>query len=74
MRKVLVILIVAASVGAAGFMVYGRDDAKASAAAGPGGGRGGPGGARPPMPVEFATVTRTPVAEHVLVVGNLTGR
>lgn len=78
MRKVVVILIVVASVGVAGFLVYGRggttSSATASQASGPSGGRGGPGGAaRPPMPVEFATVRRVPVAERVLVVGNLIG-
>ena len=31
------------------------------------------GAARPPMPVEFAAVKRAPVAEQVLVVGNLIG-
>ena len=36
------------------------------------GGRGG-GGARPPMPVEFATVSRGNVAENVTIVGNLIG-
>jgi RND family efflux transporter MFP subunit len=30
-------------------------------------------GVRPPMPVEFTTVKRAPVAEHVLIVGNLIG-
>jgi RND family efflux transporter MFP subunit len=39
-------------------------------AGGPGGGRGG---ARPPMPVEFAQVTRSNVAERVTIVGNLIG-
>ena len=39
-----------------------------------GGGAGGRGGsARPPMPVEFAAVTRGPVAERVTIVGNLIG-
>jgi RND family efflux transporter MFP subunit len=43
-------------------------------APGPGGGPGGRGGgARPPMPVEFAPVKRAPVAERVTVVGNLIG-
>ena len=34
---------------------------------------GGGRGARPPMPVEFATVKRAPIAEQILVVGNLIG-
>lgn len=78
MRKVVVILIVIASLGVAGFMMYGRGDEQSPApgaqGSGPGGGRGRPGGnARPPMPVEFATVARKTVAEHVLIVGNLIG-
>ena len=32
-----------------------------------------PGGGRPPMPVEFAVVKRAPVAEQILIVGNLIG-
>src|SRR5687767_9066248 len=43
--------------------------APAAAGAGGAGGRGG----RPPMPVEFAVVKRAPVAEQILVVGNLIG-
>jgi RND family efflux transporter MFP subunit len=38
-----------------------------------GGGPGGRGGMRTPMTVEFATVKRAPLAEYVLVVGNLIG-
>jgi RND family efflux transporter MFP subunit len=78
MRKTVLIVIVAV-VGLAGFMVYGRSkDAAATGApgtaagttaAGRGGGRAG----RPPMPVEFATAKRAPLAERVLVVGNLIG-
>ena len=41
----------------------------AAAARGGAGGRGG----RPPMPVEFAVVKRAPVAEQILIVGNLIG-
>jgi RND family efflux transporter MFP subunit len=78
MKKLLVSLIVVACAGVAGFMVYGRDAsapaAGAGGAGGPGGGRaGGPPGGRPPMPVEFASVKRGPIVEHVLVVGNLIG-
>jgi membrane fusion protein, multidrug efflux system len=77
MRKLLVILIVLACVGTAGFMVYGRSDGATATGPGqPGGGRGGPGGGRgtaAPMTVEFATAKRTPLAEHVVVVGNLIG-
>ena len=75
MRRVVVILIIIGAVGAAGLMVYGRNgNTPAGAGAGAGGGRGGRGGQmRPPMPVEFATVKRGPVADQVLVVGNLIG-
>ncbi len=79
MRKVVIIAIVAASLAAGGFVLYTRDGDGASGAqeSAPSGGRGGAGGrgmgARPPMPVEFNTVTRAPVKEYVLVVGNLIG-
>jgi membrane fusion protein, multidrug efflux system len=56
--------------------VYGRSkDASVGeeAAAGSGAGRGGGRAGRPPMPVEFATAKRAPLAERVLVVGNLIG-
>jgi RND family efflux transporter MFP subunit len=82
MRKVIVIPIVAV-LALAGFLVYSRDGEDpagaqavgAGQAPGAGGaaGRGGRGGARPPMPVEFATVRRGPVSEQILVVGNLIG-
>ncbi|HEV3484262.1 MAG TPA: efflux RND transporter periplasmic adaptor subunit, partial [Vicinamibacterales bacterium] len=76
MRKGFIIIVVAV-LALAGVVVYNRSDNKAPAQArggppgegGPGGGRG----ARPPMPVEFATVKRGPLSEHVLVVGNLIG-
>jgi RND family efflux transporter MFP subunit len=80
MRKIVVIAIVAASLAAGGFMLYNRggDGAEGAQESAASGGRsGGPGGrgmgARPPMPVEFTTVTRAPVREFVLVVGNLIG-
>jgi RND family efflux transporter MFP subunit len=76
MRKVI-ILLVAAVLTLAGVVVYKRSDppAAASGTQGAGGGGRGPGmgGARPPMPVEFATVARAPLAEQILVVGNLIG-
>jgi RND family efflux transporter MFP subunit len=83
MRKVILLPIVAV-LALAGFLVYNRGgDAGASAqggggaqtASGGGAGRaGGRGGAaRPPMPVEFATVSRGPVTEQILVVGSLIG-
>ena len=75
MRKTIVVVIVAV-VALAGFMVYGRSkESSTDATAGAGataGGRGGR-GPRPPMPVEFATATRAPLSERVLVVGNLIG-
>jgi RND family efflux transporter MFP subunit len=80
MRKVLVIVVIVACVGAAGFALYRRGDdtpapGASQQASGRGGGAGGRGpmGPRPPMPVEFTTVKRAPVAEHILVVGNLIG-
>lgn len=79
MRKVVIVLIVAASVAAGGFMLYNRGGGEGGAGAqetGQSGRSGGPGGRgmiRPPMPVEFTTVRRAPVTEHVLVVGNLIG-
>jgi RND family efflux transporter MFP subunit len=79
MRKVVVILIVVASVAVAGFMVYGRGSAETaggepgSAGGGRDGQAGGRGGPRPPMPVEFATASRAPLSERVLVVGSLIG-
>jgi RND family efflux transporter MFP subunit len=70
MRK-FVILAVALAVLVVGVVLYKRDSTSAAATAGgPGGGRGT---ARPPMPVEFATVRRAPVAERVTIVGNLIG-
>jgi RND family efflux transporter MFP subunit len=75
-RKVVVIVVVAL-VGLAGFVVYNRADQSGAAQGRPGGGPGGggPGGqfARPPMTVEVASTRREAVAEHVTVVGNLIG-
>lgn len=74
MRKLVVILIVVACVGVAGFLAYGRNGAPGGApraTASHGGGRGGP--ARSPMTVEFAPVKRTSLSEQVLLVGNLIG-
>jgi RND family efflux transporter MFP subunit len=78
MRKSLVILSVAA-LGLAGVACKGGDAASSSPAAAAGGGAARGGGAaggrsvRPPMPVEFAVVKRAPVAEQILIVGNLIG-
>jgi RND family efflux transporter MFP subunit len=76
MRKLVVIVIIVACVGVAGFLAYGRNGTAdsppgAAASGGAGGGRGGP--ARSPMTVEFAQVKRAPLAEQVLLVGNLIG-
>ena len=68
MRRTIGIVIVAI-VALAGVLVYNRSDDQAAGIA-TGGGRGA---SRPPMPVEFATVKRAPVAEQILVVGNLIG-
>jgi RND family efflux transporter MFP subunit len=71
MRRTITIVVVAlAALG--GVIVYNRGGDAADGAAAGGGGRGGRGG-RPPMPVEFAAVKRAPVAEQILVVGNLIG-
>jgi RND family efflux transporter MFP subunit len=77
MRKFLVIAALAA-VGLTGLAFYNRggDSGADAPAAGGSAGRGGGGrfgGPRAPMPVEFATVSRAPVADEVMVVGNLIG-
>jgi RND family efflux transporter MFP subunit len=81
MRKVILLPILAV-LALAGFIVYnkaGKDGESAQVAGtqAPGGGAGRSGGrggaARPPMPVEFATVARGPVTEQILVVGSLIG-
>ena len=71
MRKIVVIAIVAV-VGIAGFLLYKRSGTETVAATATAGGPGGR-GARPPMPVEFAPVTRGPVAERSTIVGTLIG-
>src|SRR6188474_3298203 len=77
MRKALILMAVAAlGATAACSKEDGGAAAAGTAAAAPGGaGAGGAGGrgGRPPMPVEFAAVKRAPVAEQILVVGNLIG-
>ena len=71
MRKIVVIAVVAVMV-LAGILLYRRSgsDTSAASATAAGGGRGA---ARPPMPVEFAPVTRGPVAERATIVGTLIG-
>src|SRR5688500_11450715 len=76
MRKALILLAVAALGTAACSKDSGGAAATTGAPGAPGGApaAGGAGrGARPPMPVEFATVKRAPVAEQIMVVGNLIG-
>ncbi len=68
MRRTIAIVVVA-FVALAGMMVYKRGGSAANGGGAAGGGRAG----RPPMPVEFATSKRTPMAEQILVVGNLIG-
>ena len=68
MRRTIAVVIVAV-VGLAGVLVYNRSGDPAGGGAAAGGGRG----ARPPMPVEFATVKRAPIAEQIMIVGNLIG-
>jgi RND family efflux transporter MFP subunit len=80
MRKPLIVLLVA-GLTLPGLAACNRSEGDAAPGSAPGGagaaGRGGPGGTarggRPPMPVEFAVVKRAPVAEQILVVGNLIG-
>lgn len=85
MRKVVIFIVVAA-LAVAGGLLYKRNGAPATEAAGLSpagggggggggrtGGRAGRGGPRAPMPVEFATVSRGALSDHVLVVGNLIG-
>ena len=81
MRKTVVLVIVAA-LALTGVVVYKRSGSEGTQAAGTTAGAGGGargagggrfGGARAPMPVEFATVSRAPLAEEVTVVGNLIG-
>jgi RND family efflux transporter MFP subunit len=72
------IIAVVSVLALAGVLAYNRgaDAPPAGSPAGAGGGRaGGPagGGGRPPMPVEFAPVKKSSIAENVLVVGNLIG-
>lgn len=74
MRKTILVVIVAV-LALAGMVVYNRggspDGSGAPGGGGPGGGRGQ--GVRAPMTVEFTTVRRAPLAEQILVVGNLIG-
>ena len=61
-----------AALALGGAVACDKGEAQSPGAGGPpGAGRGG--GARPPMPVEFAAVKRTNVAERVTIVGNLIG-
>ena len=73
MRKIVVLLVVAALV-AAGTWLY-RASNGSTAAAGPTSGPGGMRGAggRPPMTVDTAPVTRQEVIDYITVVGNLVG-
>ena len=69
MRRTIAIVVVAL-VALMGVLAYNRSgNAAGGGAPASGGGRA----SRPPMPVEFATVKRAPVAEEILVVGNLIG-
>jgi RND family efflux transporter MFP subunit len=75
MRKALILLALGAlgATGACSKETGGTSAAGSATAAPGGGGRGVARGGRPPMPVEFAVVKRAPVAEQILVVGNLIG-
>src|SRR5829696_7819340 len=77
MRKALILLAVAAVAATAACSKKEAGGAAsggvAAAPAGAGGGGGAARGGRPPMPVEFGVAKRAPVAEQILVVGNLIG-
>ena len=70
-RTIVIVLVAVAALG--GIVLYNRSGDAAGDPAAAAGGRGGGRGARPPMPVEFAVAKRAPVAEQILVVGNLIG-
>src|SRR5688572_27012936 len=70
MRK-NVVLALSAALALATVTACNKGEAQSPGAGGGPGGRGG--GARPPMPVEFAEVKRTDVAQRVTIVGNLIG-
>jgi RND family efflux transporter MFP subunit len=69
MRRTIGIVVVAV-LALGGMLVYKRGG---SAASGGAAAAGGGSSARPPMPVEFAIAKRAPMAEQILVVGNLIG-
>src|SRR5215207_7185687 len=77
MRKALILLALASLGTTAACSKDGDGTAAggtgAAATGGGGGGGGAARGGRPPMPVEFAVVKRAPVAEQILIVGNLIG-
>jgi len=76
MRKFLLTLFIAAALGA-GAWIYLAPGVEPTAAAGagaaPSSGRGMGRGARAPMTVELAAVSRRPLTDYVTVVGNLIG-
>ena len=76
MKKAVVILLVLAA-AAGGYVFFTRTDSTAAGAGvdpgRPAAAAGGGAFARPPMTVELAKVSRAPVAEQLLVVGNLIG-
>lgn len=76
MRNIFLVLVVAA-LGVGGTLYYrsgGPETAAAASAPGATAGRGGRGGARQPMTVETALVTRHEIIDYVTVVGNLVGQ
>jgi RND family efflux transporter MFP subunit len=76
MKKLLIGVVALVVVGAGYYGLRDTDAEPAQAGAAAGGGRPGGGGgpgARPPMTIELAAATRTPMAEVVTVVGNLEG-
>jgi membrane fusion protein, multidrug efflux system len=72
MRRTIAIVVVAV-LGLAGVVAYKRTGDNPAGGAQGGGAGAGRGNVRAPMTVEFAVVKRSPVAEQILVVGNLIG-
>jgi RND family efflux transporter MFP subunit len=77
MKKLLIGVVALAVVGAGYYGLRDTDAEPAQSVGAPAGGArpggGGGAGTRPPMTIELAAATRTPMAEVVTVVGNLEG-
>jgi RND family efflux transporter MFP subunit len=78
MKRPIIILVIVAAAGAGAYYTLrgggASEAAQTEARRGGGqGGRGGAAGARPPMTVEVAAVTRADMSQQIMVVGNLIG-